>query len=50
MTYLEKVIYLTRLGEKLSTAVLDMQTELSELRILLKLDQDLGNKEYTGKK
>lgn len=48
MTYHKKVEYMTRLASKLSTAVLDLQTELSELRILLKVEKDIANKEYPG--
>ena len=50
MTYKEKVIYLTTLAERLSTAILDLQTELSELRILLKLEKDIGSKKYPVEK
>ena len=46
MTYHEKVEYLTRLANKLSNMVLDLQTELSELRILMTVEKDLANKEY----
>ena len=50
MTYHEKVIYLTKLASKLSEMILDLQTELSELRILLQVEKDLANKEYPEEK
>ena len=46
MTYHEKVEYLTKFANKLYNHITDLQTELSELRILLTIEKDLANKEY----
>ena len=48
MTYHEKIEYLTKFANKLSNHILDLQTELSELRILLQVEKDLASKEYPG--
>jgi len=48
MTYQERVMYLTNFINRIYNLVLEAQTELAELRILLQVEKDLASKEYPG--